>query len=70
MKNTRQSDNASPVNINIDILPKKYSARRGSDIPIKQPTLDEYMKKYENSPKAADTPIKYNMSVPPSNKTL
>lgn len=49
MKNTRTNNQPSPMNE--DILPKKQSTRRGSDIPIKQPTLDEYMKKYENSPR-------------------
>ena len=68
MKNTRNNNQSPPQNEDI-LPPKNQKERRGSDIPIKQPTLDEYMKKYENSPpvETLDT-SKYNMSVPPSNK--
>ena len=70
MKNTRTNNQSPPKNEDI-LPPKKQKERRGSDIPIKQPTLDEYMKKYENSPpvETLESP-KYSMSVPPSNKTV
>lgn len=65
-KQQDKTPNGRATNYNDDItFSRNSNARRGSELPVKQPTLDEYMKKYENQPPEE----KYSMSVPPSNKT-